>query len=95
MNRDTGVPRRIAHLNGRFDRPKNIILTASDYGDKYHSRFSAAERQSIRDVFLNGSVGPQAVSVEGLIDQVEWGVPPWACIGSCSGAFSPPAGLSS
>src|SRR5690348_462764 len=46
LNRDSGVPRRIAHLHGRFDRPKNIILTASDYGDKYHSRFSAAQRQS-------------------------------------------------
>ncbi|HTU47273.1 MAG TPA: SIR2 family protein [Bryobacteraceae bacterium] len=78
LNRDSGVPRRIAHLHGRFDRPKNIILTASDYGDKYHSRFSAAQRQSIRDVFLNGAVGPQAVSVEGLIDQLELGVPPWS-----------------
>lgn len=78
LNRDSGVPRRIAHLHGRFDRPKNIILTASDYGDKYHSRFSAAQRQSIRDLFLNGTVGPQAVSVEGLIDQLELGVPPWS-----------------
>jgi hypothetical protein len=78
LNRDSGVPRRIAHLHGRFDRPKNIILTASDYGDKYHSRFSAAQRQSIREVFLSGAVGPQAVSVEGLIDQLEFGVPPWS-----------------
>jgi len=78
LNRNSGVPRRIAHLHGRFDRPKNIILTASDYGDKYHSRFSAAQRQSIRDAFLNGAVGPQAISVEGLIDQLELGVPPWS-----------------
>jgi hypothetical protein len=78
LNRDSGVPRRIAHLHGRYDRPKSIILTAGDYGEKYHSRFSAAQRESIRGVFRNGAVGPQAISVEGLIDQLEYGVPPWS-----------------
>ena len=78
LNRDSGVPRRIAHLHGRFDRPKSIILTASDYGDKYHSRFSVAQRETIRDVLRNGAVGAQAVSVEGLIEQLESGIPPWS-----------------
>jgi hypothetical protein len=73
LNRGSGVPRRIAHLHGRFDRPKSIILTARDYGEKYHSRFSAAQRESIRDVLRNGAVGPQAISVEGLIDQLGLG----------------------
>ena len=78
LNRDSGVPRRIAHLHGRYDRPKSIILTDGDYRDKYHSRFNAAQRESIREVFLNRAVGPQAISVEGLIDQLESGVPPWS-----------------
>ncbi|HEX4231242.1 MAG TPA: SIR2 family protein [Bryobacteraceae bacterium] len=78
LNRDSGVPRRIAHLHGRFHRPKSIILTASDYVDKYHSRFSVAQRETILDVLRNARVGPQAVSVEGLIEQLESGIPPWS-----------------
>jgi hypothetical protein len=78
LNRDSGVPRRIAHLHGRYDRPKGIILTAGDYVEKYHSRFNEAQRQAIRDVVRDRTVGPQAISVEGLIDQLEFGVPPWS-----------------
>jgi hypothetical protein len=78
LNRDSGIPRRIAHLHGRFDRPKSIILTANDYSGKYHSRFSAAQRETIREVFRSAAVGPQAVSVEGLIEQLESGIPPWS-----------------
>ncbi len=78
LNRDSGVPRRIAHLHGRYDRPKDIILTGRDYMDKYHSRFNEAQRQAIRDVLRDRDVGPQAISIEGLIDQLESGVPPWS-----------------
>ena len=78
LNRDSGVPRRIAHLHGRYDRPKSIILTDGDYVDKYQSRFNEAQRQAIRDVFRDRTVGPQAISVEGLIDQLELGAPPWS-----------------
>jgi SIR2-like domain len=78
LNRGSGIPRRIAHLHGRFNRPKSIILTASDYSDKYHSRFSVAQRDTIRDVFRNATVGVQPVSVEGLIEQLESGIPPWS-----------------
>jgi hypothetical protein len=78
LNRDSGIPRRIAHLHGRYDRPKSIILTEADYVDKYHSRLNDAQRGAIRDVFRDGMAGQQAVSVDGLIDQLESAVPPWS-----------------
>ena len=78
LNRNSGAPRRIAHLHGRYDRPKSIILTQSDYEARYHSRFNEAQRAAIRDVFLDGVGSQQAVSVDGLIEQLESAVPPWS-----------------
>ena len=78
LNRDSGIPRRIAHLHGRYDRPKSIILTDDDYVEKYHSRLNEAQRDAIRDAIRNSVAGQGAVSIDGLIEQLEFAVPPWS-----------------
>jgi hypothetical protein len=78
LNKGTSVPRRIAHLHGRFDRPKSIILTDGDYIEKYRSRLSDEQRHSIRDLLRDGLGGQQPIVVDALIDQLESAVPPWS-----------------
>ena len=79
LNRGSGIPRRIAHLHGRYNQPKGIILTDADYVDKYRSRLNGAQRTAIHDVFRDGaSSQQQALSIAGLIEQLESAVPPWS-----------------
>ena len=38
MNKDKSIPRRIAHLHGKFDTPEKIILSIEDYHKVYGLR---------------------------------------------------------
>lgn len=45
MNNDKRMTRRIAHLHGKFDIPKNIILSIEDYHNVYGLRLPANQGQ--------------------------------------------------
>ena len=42
---DTSLPRRVAHLHGRYDYPKNIILSGKEYQKAYGLKLTANQVQ--------------------------------------------------
>lgn len=67
----SSVPRRIAHLHGRFDLPSSIVLTERDYQDRYETRFEGARRQRLLELLATAS--PAAA-----VEHVESNLPEWS-----------------